>query len=123
MRFRFVQILVLLGVMAGAYAGVARALDFDDEDPDRNPGVLRRLARATGGEAFFPEKVSDVMAICTRIARDIRHQYTIGYVPTNPTRNGGYRAVRVIARAPGHGKLLVRTRAGYIAQPSTAKPE
>ena len=96
---------------------------FDDEDPDRNPGVLRRLARATGGEAFFPEKVSDVMAICTRIARDIRHQYTIGYVPTNPTRNGGYRAVRVIARAPGHGKLLVRTRAGYIAQPSTAKPE
>jgi large repetitive protein len=34
MRFRFVQILVLLGVMAGAYAGVARALDFDDEDPE-----------------------------------------------------------------------------------------
>ena len=33
MRFRFVQVLVLLGVMAGAYAGVARALDFDDEDP------------------------------------------------------------------------------------------
>jgi len=34
MRFRFVRILVLLGVMAGAYAGVARALDFDDEDPE-----------------------------------------------------------------------------------------
>lgn len=33
MRFRFVQVLILLGVMAGAYAGVARALDFDDEDP------------------------------------------------------------------------------------------
>jgi len=34
MRFRFVQILLLLGVLAGAYAGVARALDFDDEDPE-----------------------------------------------------------------------------------------
>jgi hypothetical protein len=34
MRFRFVQILLLLGVLAGAYAGVARALDFDEEDPE-----------------------------------------------------------------------------------------
>jgi hypothetical protein len=33
MRFRFVQILLLFGVLAGAYAGVARALDFDEEDP------------------------------------------------------------------------------------------
>jgi putative Ig domain-containing protein len=34
MRFRFVQVLALLCVLAGAYAGVARALDFDDEDPE-----------------------------------------------------------------------------------------
>jgi hypothetical protein len=27
---------------------------FDEDDPDRNPGVLKRLAQATGGEAFFP---------------------------------------------------------------------
>jgi large repetitive protein len=33
MRFRFVQLLLLFAVVAGAYAGVARALDFDDEDP------------------------------------------------------------------------------------------
>jgi hypothetical protein len=33
MRFRFVQVLLLLGVVAGACAGVARALDFDEEDP------------------------------------------------------------------------------------------
>ena len=33
MRFRFIQIVALLAVLAGAYAGVARALDFDDEDP------------------------------------------------------------------------------------------
>ena len=29
---------------------------FDEDDPDRNPGVLKRLARATGGEAFLPEQ-------------------------------------------------------------------
>ena len=30
---------------------------FDEDDPDRNPGVLKRLARATGGEAFLPEQL------------------------------------------------------------------
>jgi VWFA-related protein len=88
---------------------------FDEEDPSRNPGVLKRLAQATGGEAFLPDQLSEVVAICERIARDIRHQYTIGYVPTNLTRDGAHRAIRVLARAKGHDKLSVRTRTGYIA--------
>jgi Ca-activated chloride channel family protein len=88
---------------------------FDEEDPDRNPAVLKRLAEATGGETFLPKEFSDVVAICERIARDIRHQYTIGYVPTNPTRDGTYRAIRVLARSKAHDRLSVRTRTGYIA--------
>ena len=88
---------------------------FDEDDPDRNPGVLKRLAQATGGEAFLPGQLSEVVAICERIARDIRHQYTIGYVPTNLTRDGAYHAIRVVARAKGHDRLSVRTRTGYIA--------
>jgi Ca-activated chloride channel family protein len=88
---------------------------FNEEDPDRNPGVLKRLAQATGGEAFFPGQLSEVVAICERIARDIRHQYTIGYVPLNLSRDGAYRAIRVLARAKGHDRLSVRTRTGYIA--------
>jgi VWFA-related protein len=88
---------------------------FDTDDQDRNPGVLNRLARATGGEAFLPRQLDEVVAICERIARDIRHQYTIGYVPGNPARDGSYRAIRVLARTKGQGKLSVRTRTGYIA--------
>lgn len=88
---------------------------FTEDDPDRNPGVLKRLAQATGGEAFFPGQLNEVVTICERIARDIRHQYTIGYVPSNPARDGAYHAIRVLARANGHDKLSVRTRAGYIA--------
>ena len=87
---------------------------FDENDPDRNPGVLKRLAQATGGEAFLPGQLSEVVAICERIARDIRHQYTIGYVPLKLTPGGAYRAIRVLARANGHDKLSVRTRTGYI---------
>jgi Ca-activated chloride channel family protein len=88
---------------------------FDDEDPDRNPNVLKRLAQATGGEAFFPGQLHEVVAICERIARDIRHQYTLGYVSSNAAQPGAYRAIRVVARVTGKDKLIVRTRSGYIA--------
>jgi Ca-activated chloride channel homolog len=88
---------------------------FDEEDPDRNPGVLKRLARATGGEAYIPGPFDPLASVCERIARDIRHQYTIGYVSTNVAQAGAYRAIRVVANAKDAGKLTVRTRAGYIA--------
>ena len=88
---------------------------FDEADPDRNPRVLKRLAHKTGGEAFFPDELSAVVALCESIARDIRNQYTIGYVSSNVTLKEVYRAIRVDARAAGHGKLSVRTRAGYMA--------
>jgi VWFA-related protein len=88
---------------------------FDETDPDRNPDVLRRLAGVTGGEAFFPHEYSEVVAICERIARDIRNQYTIGYLSTSAARPGAYLSIRVAAGAAGHGKLFVRARSGYIA--------
>lgn len=88
---------------------------FDPDDEDSNPDVLRRLARATGGDAFFPRQLDEVVAICERIAREIRHQYTLGYFSGNVPKPGVYRSIRVAARAVGNGKLTVRTRSGYIA--------
>jgi len=88
---------------------------FDETDADRNPDVLRRLAGVTGGEAFLPSEHSEVVAICERIARDIRNQYTIGYLSNSAARPGAYLSIRVAAGAVGHGKLSVRARSGYIA--------
>jgi VWFA-related protein len=87
---------------------------FDDDDAEKNPGVLSRLAQATGGEAFFPSQHSEVVSICQSIARDIRNQYTIGYASTNAARKGVWRSIRVTAATPEYGKLLVRTRSGYM---------
>lgn len=87
---------------------------FDGDDPDRNPDVLRRLAHATGGEAYFPGQSNEVVAVCERIARDIRNQYTVGYVSGNAAQPGVYRSIRVVAGAAGYGRLLVRTRSGYV---------
>jgi VWFA-related protein len=89
---------------------------FDESDRDRNPDVLRKLALTTGGEAFFPHEFNEAVAICQAIARDIRHQYTIGYISNVTAKAGAFRTVRVTARGAANQKLLVRTRSGYIAR-------
>jgi Ca-activated chloride channel family protein len=102
--------------MAGQSSALVYTIGiFDQDDEDRNPNVLKQLARETGGEAFFPEHLNEVVANCERIARDIRNQYTIGYVSTNSAQPGAYRVIRVAAVAKEHGKLSVHARAGYIA--------
>jgi VWFA-related protein len=95
---------------------------FDEEDDDRNPRVLRQLAEATGGDVFLPKALNDVVPICEQIARDIRNQFTIAYVPANTKQDGTYRSIQVTASVPGRGRLLVRTRAGYRAPPPLPQP-
>jgi VWFA-related protein len=75
--------------------------------------ALQLLSSETGGMAYFPHSLSEVDEICAEVARDIRNQYTIGYHSTKPPGLGGYRIVKVVASAPKHSKLTVRTRTGY----------
>jgi len=93
---------------------------FEPEDPDRNPGVLKSLARATGGERFLPRSRDELTQTCERIAREIRSGYTIGYVP--PDRDGNYHRVRVDVQPPSSQKLNIRTRPGYFAAGGPASP-
>lgn len=90
---------------------------FGDENSGRESRRARRALQAlsteTGGIAFFPKSLAQVDEIAAEVARDIRNQYTIGYHSTKPVSQGGYRMVRVEARARGYGKLNVRTRTGY----------
>jgi Ca-activated chloride channel family protein len=87
----------------------------DDHEAKRAKRALTALALQTGGVAFFPKDLGEVDAISQQVAHDIRNQYTIGYKPTNPQNRGGYRSVRVEAKAPGYNHLQVRTRSGYYA--------
>ena len=96
---------------------------FGDEDRGQEAHRARRalqlLSDETGGLAFFPKSLADVDVIAGEVARDIRNQYTIGYHSSKPARLGGYRTVRVEARAAHHNKLYVRTRTGYYPRPLT----
>lgn len=77
--------------------------------------ALSAMAEDTGGVAFFPKDASEVDQITQEVAHDIRNQYVIGYRPSTPQSQGGYRTIKVDAQAPGHKHLLVRTRSGYYA--------
>jgi len=77
--------------------------------------ALQLMAQRTGGVAFFPETLDEVDQISRTVARDIRNQYAIGYKPLKPRSAGGYRVIRVEARAPGYRGLSVRTKRGYDA--------
>jgi VWFA-related protein len=86
---------------------------IDPLERDANPGLLRQLARATGGASFFPRHVNDVEEVLQDIARDIRNSYTLGYVSSNSTRDGAFRRIRVTVTDPARRSLVLRARDGY----------
>jgi Ca-activated chloride channel homolog len=94
-----------IGLMGGAAQAPGRS-------------ALQSLADATGGAAFFPDTLDQVDTISRDIAHDIRNQYAIAYKPRNPDAQHSYQSVRVEARAPGYGRLTVRTRTGTYGEPS-----
>ena len=73
---------------------------------------LRTLAEVTGGEAFFPTVLKDLDATYERVLKEIRAQYTVGYLSTNTRTDGSWRKVEIKVTRPG---LKIRTRRGYFA--------
>lgn len=92
---------------------------FSKSEKTKAVDLLAKLAKETGGRAFFPDRVEDLAAIDDAIAADLRSVYAIGYYPKNEKRDGAFRRVDVrVAPAPGEPALTVRTRAGYVAPSS-----
>jgi len=78
---------------------------------------ITRLARETGGEAFFPGSTQALDAAYARILQEISARYTLGYVPTH-TPDEGFHRVEVKLASPGdHPGVKLRTRPGYYIYP------
>jgi Ca-activated chloride channel homolog len=90
---------------------------FGPDDTDRNPNVLRKLAKLSGGEFFQPATLNDVVPVFHKISADIRSRYSIGYVPADIETKRAVRSVRVTAVAKDHRKLIARTRTAYTVIP------
>lgn len=78
------------------------------------PSVMQQLSTISGGNAFdeFSPEIFD------RIALELRHQYYIGYFPTDFEPNGKWRKVKIKLTPPrGMPRLTVVSRNGYYATP------
>ena len=91
---------------------------IDEDEPARNPALLKRIAQVSGGEAYFPKQLAEVNGISLQIASDIRARYTIGYVPVRSSERGSLRKIVVAASTPNGHKLVVHTRSGYVLPPN-----
>jgi Ca-activated chloride channel homolog len=82
---------------------------------------LDELASVTGGKSFYPNTDIEMDEIFERIALELRHQYSVGYTPTDFEPDGKWRKVRVRVKPPrGLPRLTVRSREGYYASPMTS---
>jgi Ca-activated chloride channel family protein len=78
--------------------------------------ILEEIAQTTGGKAFFPKSGAELEEITTRIALELRHQYSIGYSPTNVNHDGQWRKVKVSVKPPkGWSNLKAQHKEGYYS--------
>jgi len=78
------------------------------------PAFFAELAAATGGRSFFARTPADLQTAMSAIARELRGQYLLGYVPARPAADEpGWRAITVVV---DRADVAVRARDGYYAR-------
>jgi len=75
-------------------------------------GTLRRFADETGGGAFFLDRKNNFTRIFEQIAQELRSQYSLAYVSSNPARDGKFRKIRIV---PRNSSYQIKARKGYYA--------
>jgi Ca-activated chloride channel family protein len=105
-------VLYAVGILSGSDAGSSLGME--------GQGTLDELASVSGGKAFFPRSAAEMDDIFEQIALELRHQYSIGYRPTNFVNDGKWHKVKVKVTPPrGLPRLFVRSKEGYYALPQS----
>jgi Ca-activated chloride channel homolog len=73
----------------GAMGPIAR-LDFLQAD-----NQMKTFAKETGGMAFFPRFYGEFPSIFQAISDSLRNQYSLAYSPSNQTKDGKFRKIKV----------------------------
>ena len=76
--------------------------------------ALNLLAQESGGSYYRARKLSDLNGVYEQVINDLGKVYSLGYKPTNTTRDGSWRWVQV--SIVNRTDLVARTRPGYYAQ-------
>ncbi len=57
--------------------------------------ALKTMASYSGGQAYFPRFEQEVPSDYQQIAQQLRMQYSLGFVPTNATKDGRFHKLKV----------------------------
>jgi Ca-activated chloride channel homolog len=79
------------------------------------PRLLDELAEQSGGRHYPVAVLDDLPSISENISRDLRNEYVIGYSPSNGSRDGRYRQIRLQVSAPDTSRIRADYRRGYYA--------
>jgi VWFA-related protein len=85
---------------------------------------LRSLSEATGGQAFYPRFPAEYADIYDNISKQLRHQYSIAFAPTNLKKDGKFHKLRVdvpdldLNKDGKKDGLKARHKKGYYAPKS-----
>ena len=85
-------------------------------EEQRGPGMLNEITEVTGGRSFPIYDINELADVATKIGIELRNQYVLGYRPTNGTRDGKWRKIKVKLIPPkGLPPLHVYAKTGYYA--------
>jgi Ca-activated chloride channel family protein len=86
--------------------GLGRGLTMESQKK-----VMQRLTTPTGGRTLLMVSVDELQIAFDDLLDELSHQYLLSYPPTNATRDGAWRSIRVDV----DGRYQVRARQGYRA--------
>jgi Ca-activated chloride channel family protein len=99
--------LYAIGVFDGGYG--------TPEELDGLP-LLSEVTQMTGGRVFAVGKLNELSDIASKIGRELRNQYVLGYRPRNKAHDGRWRKIKVKLRtSEGLPRLNVHSKTGYYA--------
>jgi VWFA-related protein len=77
-----------------------------------NMGAAHKLAEETGGRVIVVNNEKKLAEAFDEISDELRHQYTLGYYPTNNVHDGKFRKLKI---ETSNHDLKVLARKGYYA--------
>ena len=79
---------------------------------ERGDDVLKKMAQATGGSAFYPQRIEDIANEFHKVEEELRSQYSLAYKPADFRADGSFRTIYLTALRGGYN---VHSRTGYYA--------
>lgn len=88
--------------------------DIQPETFDLVNKRMQELAEAGGGVFYDVERLEDLAGTYERVVADLGTLYSLSYKPTNKTRDGRWRAIRLTL--PNLPNAVARAKRGYFAK-------